>query len=282
MLGSALAWMAAPLLAACFVAPQPVQVAGWSGDAMEPFLSRDGAALFFNSSNAVPDRTDIYWAKREDAQHFTLVGPVPGANSPALDGVPSLSRDGAFALISPRAYGRLHATIWIGRWTGSAVEKLEPQPQLAPPGPGGFNMDAEISADGDRLYLTENRWSPFGPPSSSRLRLARRTRDGWRTDPAADAWFAAVNARDALVYAPALSEDERELYFTRLPHGGLPSLWVATRASADAAFGPPARIAAVQGFSEGPTVAPDGALYFHLRRDGRFVIMRSARACEAR
>lgn len=283
MIASTLIETAAALLAACFAPAQPVQIAGWTGDAMEPFLSRDGSSLFFNTNNETPDTTDIYWAKRVDALHFSLIGRVPGANSAALDGVPSLARDGTFALISPRAYDRLRATVWIGRWTGRSVGALQPQPALTPSGPGGFNMDAEISADGQRLYYTDNRWNPIGPPTFSNFRVARRTNSGWRVDPRADAWFARINEPRAIQYAAGLSADERELYFTRADRTllgvSVPGLWVSTRRDANAPFGLPARIGAAQGFVEGPTLAPDGALYFHKRLAGRFTIMRAARNC---
>jgi hypothetical protein len=277
-----LTFVAAAALAACFGAPRPVTIEGWNADAMEPFISREGALLFFNSSNAPRAATDIYWAKRLDALDFHLEGAVPGANSPALDGVPSLARDGAFALISPRAYDALHATIWIGRWTGRSVEDLHPQPALAPPGPGGFNMDAEISADGRRLYYTDNLWRADGPPRRSVFRLARLTAAGWRVDPSADAWFRRINTR-GLQYAAGLSADELEFFFTRLdPAAGgevRPRIMVATRARPEDPFSDPAPLLALDGFVEAPTVAPDGALYFHKRQGDRFVIMRAERKC---
>ena len=132
----------AAVLAACFAAPQPVAIDGWSADAMEPFISRDGALLFFNSSNAPGAQTDLYWARKIDPLHFKLLGPVPGANSPALDGVASLAADGTFAFISPRDYDARHGTVWTGRWTGAGVTGLALQPQLTRPAPGWFNMDA--------------------------------------------------------------------------------------------------------------------------------------------
>ncbi len=282
MIALVLTALRAAALAACFAAPQPVVIDGWRADAMEPFISRDGALLFFNSSNAPDAKTDLYWARRISDLHFKLVGPVPGANSSALNGVPSHSRDGAFAFISPRDYDARHGTIWTGHWTGAAVTGLELQPQLAPPAPGWFNMDAEISADGRRLYFTDNLWAASGPPKVSTFHLARLTASGWRADPAADAWFAAINT-GGLQYAAGLSADERALFFTRLTVSGpgSPSLriMVATRPDLTQPFSAPAPIPVISGFAEAPTVAQDGAIYFHQKRDGRFTIMRSANTC---
>lgn len=281
MMASILAALSAAALAACFGAPQPVRIQGWTADAMEPFVSRDGQLLFFNSSNAGP-RTDIYWARRIDDLHFSLVGLVRGANSPALNGVPSLARDGAFSMISPRAYDASHATLWIGRWTGQAVENLQLQTGLAPPRAGWFNMDAELSADGQRLYFTDNLWRPGGPPKLSYFRMARPAPAGWRVDPSANAWFSRING-DGLPYAAGVSGDDLEFFFTRLtlgdPRRPWPQIMVATRPGSSEPFSAPAPIAALDGFVEAPSVAPDGALYFHKKLAGRFVIMRSARAC---
>jgi hypothetical protein len=273
------AQLSAAVLAACFAAPQPVRIDGWSEDAMEPFISRDGRFLFFNSSNAPGRQTDIYWARRIDDLDFAFQGPVPGANSPALDGVPSVARDGTMSLISPRDYDRLHATVWIGRWTGRSVQALSPQPALAPARAGGFNMDAEISADGRRLYFTANDWAPDGPPRTSVFRLARRTTAGWRIDPDADSWFAGINGQ-GLAYAAGVSADDLQFFYTRLAPGRTaPQIMVATRAAPNRPFSDPANIEALKGFVEAPSVAPDGALYLHQKRGDRFIIVRSARIC---
>ena len=284
MLTALFATLTATALAACFAPPQPVEIAGWTADAMEPFVSRDGGLLFFNSSNAPGRQTDIYWARRVDALHFTLQGKVPGANSSALDGVPSLARNGTFSLVSPRAYDKLHATLWIGRWTGAAVEDLQPQPLLAPPGPGRFNMDAEISADGRRLYFTNNQWALIGPPKTSTFRMARLTPDGWRVDAAADRWFSQING-PGLQYAAGISDDDLDFFFTRLTMapGAPPKLeiMVATRTDPSAPFSAPVAIPAISGFVEAPSVAPDGALYFHARRGNHFEVERSANGCRS-
>lgn len=274
-------WFPAAVLAACFGAPQSVALEGYSGHAMEPFIARDGSALFFNSRNGPSDQTDIYWAERIDDLRFRFRGAVAGANSDALDGVPSLARDGTFALISPRAFEARHATIWTGRWDGRALSALQLQTALSPGPPPRFNMDAEISADGARLYFTDNIWAPVMPRTSD-LRLAVRVNGVWRRAPETDAWFARVNTA-ALEYAAAISENELELYFTRLTRPFLRpprlEIMVATRRSPNVAFAEPARIRSIEGFVEGPTVAPDGALYFHAKINEHHRIMRAPRAC---
>lgn len=274
-------------LALCFGAPQPVHINGYNGHAMEPFISRDGQTLFFNNRNGPTDQTDMFWASRVDATTFRYRGGVSGANSSDLDGVPSLARDGTFAYISPRIADGRAATIWTGRWTGQAVNSTVLNHALTPGRWPLFNMDAEISADGSRLYVAETRWAaPI--PRASDLRLAIRTGEGWRRAPEFDHWFTRVNTRRALEYAPATSANELELYFTRLtPHFlAMPTLeiMVATRATPNGDYSAPSPIASINGFVEAPSVAPDGALYYHAKIEEMHVIMRAprqGRACTA-
>jgi hypothetical protein len=274
---------AALALAACFGAPEPVAIRGYDGHAMEPFISRDGATLFFNSRNGPRDQTDIFRAERIDALTFTFRGPVAGANSPMLDGVPTMARDGAFAFISTRSLEARNATIWTGRWTGDDVGVLRLETALSPGKLPLFNMDTEISADGNRLYYTDNKWSPFGPPSTSDFHVAVRDGAGWRRAPEFDFWFTRVNGPRTLEYAAGISEDERELYFTRLTPRFLAAphleIMVASRPSATAPFGDPARVGAISGFVEGPTVAPDGSLYYHAKIRGQHSLFRVPRTC---
>lgn len=275
--------LAALALAACFGPPQPVTIRGYDGHAMEPFISRDGRTLFFNSRNGPRDQTDIFRAERIDALTFAFRGPVSGANSAMLDGVPTMARDGTFALISTRSVEARHATIWTGRWTGDDVGALRLETVLSPGKLPLFNMDIEISADGQRLYFTDNKWSPFGPPSTSDFHVAVRAGGGWRRAPEFDFWFARVNGQRTLEYAAGISEDERELYFTRLTPRFLAAphleIMVASRARVTEPFGAPARVAAISGFVEGPTVAPDGSLHYHAKIGGHHSLFRVPRTC---
>lgn len=281
-----LASLAALALAACFGPPQPVAIAGYADHAMEPFISRDGETLFFNNRNEPAERTDLYWASRIDDTHFRYRGPIANANSNHLDGVASLARDRTFAFTSLRAFESRGATLWSGRWDGQTLSQLTLQTALRPGPPPRFNMDGELSASGARLYVTDNLWGLIGGLRTSDIRLAVRESGRWRRAPEFDSWFAAVNTPGALEYAPATNEAETELYFTRLTRPFLRAprfeTFVAVRASTNAPFGAPERIAALHGYAEAPSVAPDGALYFHAMVDGRFTIMRTPRQCPAR
>ncbi len=272
----------AAILALCFGAPSSVTIEGYADHAMEPFIARDGHTLFFNNRNDPPRETDLHRATRVDNTHFRYQGPIASANSADLDGVPSLARDGTFAYISPRIADGRAATIWTGRWTGRAVEGQVVHAALSPGRWPAFNMDAEIAANGVHLYFTDNVFAP-GAPRTSDLRLAVRADGVWRRAPEFDRLFANINTASMLEYAPATSNNELELYFTRLNRRFLQpprfETFVATRETPAAPFSAPVRIPAITGIAEAPTIAPDGALYFHSMVDGRFTIMRSRRDC---
>lgn len=79
----------------------------------------------------------------------------------------------------------------------------------------------------------------------------------------------------------AACADGLELFFTRVDGTGpnpQPAIYRTTRKNLQTPFGPPERIAAIEGFAEAPTLSPDGrSLYYHLLGAGRFVIYRVTR-----
>jgi hypothetical protein len=83
--------------------PKPVTIRGYSGQAMEPFLTRDGRYLLFNNSNDPATDTDLQYAERVDDGTFDYRGKIRGANSAALDAVPSMDREGNLYFVSTRS-----------------------------------------------------------------------------------------------------------------------------------------------------------------------------------
>jgi hypothetical protein len=264
-----------------FAAPEPVEIIGYSGDAMEPFLSRDGKYLFFNNRNDPASNTDLYWARALSGGRFQFMGEVQGVNTPSLEGVPSMDRDGVFYFISPRDYQHTLSTLYRGRFANGLVTNVELVAGLATQRPGIVTFDAEISADGRTVYgvdgdLTGGR----GGPRWAKIFLAVREGNGFRRLSASDRSLASVN-RDELQYAPDISADGLTLYYTRVT--GL-LLWrktqimVATRTSPAAPFGPPHSIDAITGFAEAPSISSDGnTLYFHKLVGGAYRIFRVTR-----
>lgn len=262
-----------------FGPPQRVAILGFdeSLGAMEPFVSRDGRYLLFNSQHRAETSPDLYYAERIDDRTFRFRGEILGANSHAVDGAPSMDHYGRLYFISPRDYARRLATIHTAEFSDGKVKEVRlVDGDISPGTPGWLNMDAEISADGRTLYYCVNEWNTRANlPATSDLKIARRAGGGFETLANSADILRAVNSDD-LEYAPALSADERELFFTRARFDfdgdrlvlARTVIMMASRPGPDEPFGPPVRIASITGFVEGPTVSPDGGLLYYHRRDG--------------
>lgn len=265
-----------------FADPRPVAIEGYDGDAMEPFLSRDGRLLFFNDLNDPRVDTRIHFAERIDALRFRYRAVLPGANTPALEGVASMDRAGWLYFVSTRSYASTLSTLYRGRFVDGRLEGVELLDGVSRREPGMVNFDAEIGADGALLWFVDGR-IVRGVPRTADLAVARREGDGFVRLPADADPLRAVNT-DGLEYAPAISADGLMLSFTRavLQRGGGFGLFVARRATTTEPFGAPERLVALQGYVEAATFAPDGgAIYFH-RKDGkRFAIWRATRSAGA-
>ena len=72
-----------------------VTINGYSGDAMEPFITRDGNYLFFNSLNSGGDTSLYYAAKGADDVTFNGATTITGVNAmpPHLDAVASMDEN---------------------------------------------------------------------------------------------------------------------------------------------------------------------------------------------
>lgn len=117
-------------------------------------------------------------------------------------------------------------------------------------------------------------------PKSADIFVARRVGERFERLANSTELMAPINTA-ALEYAPAISTDELELFFTPMT-GALfwrkLTIMHATRASKDLPFGQPREIAAISGFVEAPTVSSDGReLYYHKKIDGKHRIYRVTR-----
>lgn len=260
-----------------FTDPRCAQIRGWTGDAMEPYLTHDGRYLLFNSSNAPTAQTDIQVATVVDDLTFDWVGPLTGANSPQLDGVPTVTSDGTMYFVSTRSYGTTGSTIYRARFRDGVADSVALVDGF-PTAPGLVHFDVEVSADGNSLYYASGIFDGGAVPKSADLAVATRQGTSFAPSSSATAALGAVNTADALEYAAAISQDGRELFFTRLT-GTDAAIFRATRADPAAVFGTPARIAAITGFVEGPALSPDGQLlYYHQRVGDTFQVCRVRRA----
>src|SRR5262245_51215254 len=89
---------------AAFGNPERITIRGNSDHAMEPFIARDGRYLFFNNSNDPSVNTNLHYAERINDLTFEYKGEVAGVNTRALEGVPTMDKNGDFYFVSTRSY----------------------------------------------------------------------------------------------------------------------------------------------------------------------------------
>ena len=260
--------------------PAPVTIRGYSGDAMEPFIARDGHYLFFNNSNDPSVNTNLFYASRVDATTFAYQGEIRGVNTASLDAVPTMDRMGRFYFISTRSYATTRSTIYRGRFEDGRVSGVDLVPGPSTQQPGIVDFDVEVSPDGDALYFAEGAFGTAQGPTSADLVLAVRRGTRFARPAGGGHILANVNA-GGLNYAAATAADERELFFTRIdprhPADG-PKVYRAYRQGATEPFGCPQRLRALTGYVEAPSLSLDGrTLYYHKRAGTRFLIYRVTR-----
>jgi len=263
-----------------FDAPERVSIRGHEGDAMEPFVTRDGRFLLFNNRNDPSENTNLHLAERVDDLTFDYRGELPGVNTAALEGVPTMDRDGAFYFVSPRSYRDTLSTIYRGTFRNGRIDDVALVPGVSPRQAGIVDFDVEVSPDGHTLYVAEGRFVAGNPlPQSADIVVFERRESGFERRPDTKRVMQNVNTAD-LEYAACISADGLTLFFTRAGKtmAGSPAILVAARKSKDAAFDEPRHLAAIEGFVEAPTLSPEErSLYFHKRDGRRFVLYRVTR-----
>jgi hypothetical protein len=248
-----------------------VTINGLTFDAMEPHLSTDGNALFFNSLND-GITTSLYYAARVNDSVFNFIGLVPIVNqtvSPRLDGVASIDTANNFYWVSARNLPNenLHRIRFL---TSSFTNFGLVHGDFYVSGSGWLIMDAAINHYGDKLIYC-NAWFNGclgGAPCISAMGIAQKVNDStFNKMSNSDAWFADINdTTDYIVYAPFLSKDELELYYTRLLKNGTQTeIMVATRANVNDPFGTPSLLISTPSvLPEGPALTSDQTkMYYH-------------------
>ncbi len=255
---------------------QKVNVSGYDSNAMEPFITRDGLYLFFNSLND-GDNTSLYYATGASATSFTLADKITGVNGtpPHRDAVASMDDDGEYYFISTRAYPWSYKNVYTGIFSDGAVAAPSAvDGDFYIEKPGWIVMDAEVSPTGEDLYFVNAYFSGGSYPRTARIGVATRSERDNRFYKKADTEqiMARVNNDGCLNYAPCISADGKELFFTRFCYGSsMPSILVAKRTTAVGPFGAPRCIGVLKGlFVEAPSLSYDGKKLYYHRKEGEF------------
>lgn len=255
-----------------FTNSQRVTIRGYSGHAMEPFLTRDGRYLLFNNSNDPTVNTNLHYAERIDDLTFQYRGEMGGVNSAALDAVAA----GNFYFISTRSYDTTLSTVYRGRFSNGSVTDVELVEGISERQRGRVTFDVEVSPDGTTLYLSDGTFRGGPVPASADLTIAERQGMRFRRSERSGEILRNINSA-ALEYAASISSNGLELFFTRIQNNQ-PAIYRSTRPNVDAPFELPARITAIDGFAEAPSLSPDErSLYYHKREGRQFIIARVTR-----
>lgn len=263
-----------------FGSEKKVTLLGWQSDAMEPFISTDGTTLFFNSLNS-GGNTNLHYASLINDSTFQWEGIVNGTFDPApshLDGVPSMDSAGNFYWVSLRGYPAFPDNLHRGKFAGGQVTQINRVhgnfniPVYSPPF-GWLIMDAAITPKGNQLLYC-NALFDFsnnicnGVPCQSLLGMAEKTNDStFMKMGSSDSVFSQVNdTASYVIYAPQLTLDGLELYFTRLLKGSFNTeICVSVRNHAAGKFSAPSVIWSNPGFvpeAASPSVDKK-KLYYH-------------------
>ncbi|MFQ5900963.1 MAG: TolB family protein [Thermodesulfobacteriota bacterium] len=265
-----------------FSNPEIVTINGYNGDAMEPFISRDGKYLFFNNSGSTKD---LFYAIYLDDTTFQYWDAITAINTPFVDGAPTMDETNTFYYISNANYNppTTFDTLYMGTWNGSTVTGSTPVTGLAITTPGMVNFDIEVSPDGSTLYFNDGDFTGGNNmPDTANIVIAVNSGSGFTRDPNSATIMANVNTGNNLEYAPAISADGLELFFTRFDQNTSEvHIYRAVRADTGSPFEVPQLVSAIEGsLVEGPSLSPDEkSLYYHRRNTntGAFEIYRVTR-----
>lgn len=265
-----------PVTSINFSDPVKVEVTGYTGHLMEPFLSRDGQTLFFNNLNLPPENTNIHWAQRINDTLFQYMGEVSGINTAALEGVATMDASGNFYFVSDRSYTTTFSTLYQCRYSNGSVTVQQLVGGVSRQLAGWVNFDLDVSADGQFIYFNDGQFDQNGGPYTADIVIAEKGATSFQRLANAAAILQNINSSE-LEYAPCISNNLLELYFTRAtaPFTGstIPAIYYATRSTITEAFGTPVRIPNITGFVEGPALSGNQqSLYFHKRENNKFVL----------
>jgi len=246
-----------------------VIIDGYNRDAMEPFISENGNYLFFNSLND-GNSTSLYYATRVNDTMFNFEGEVAGVNGPVphLDAVASMDKNNVFYFVSTRDYPDVFENYQTGEFDSGVVTDVKPlMGDFYIYDPGWLIMDAEINREGDLLYYVNAQFSGNPLPDQAHLGIAEKKDTIFETISSSDDILLNINDSKYLVYAPCISLDGNELYFTRIRKGVLiTQICVSVRSDTIETFSTPQWIEIEGNSVEAPSLTDDGErLYYHKR-----------------
>lgn len=260
-----------------------VTINGYKEDAMEAFISPDGTTLFFNSLND-GNNTKLYYATKVNSNTFNFEGEVDGANesqSAQLNAVADLDALNNFYWTSVRDYPANINNLHHGIYTNGMVYDISRvQGDFYDTNPGWLVMDHGISHDGEFLYYNNARFddSICIGPCETFLGIAQKSGNNQFTKTAnSDTLLQKINNSNYIYYAPCITMDNLELYYTRFLKGTVSAdtvveICVSTRNTDTDVFSNPKVLFSstlANGIIEAPTLITDkSVMYYHKKVNG--------------
>jgi len=263
-----------------------VTITGLSFDAMEPIISPDGNYLFFNNLNDGIN-TKLFYATRINDSTFNYMGELSGTNQPApphLDAVADMDSLNNFYWTSTRDYPAQLDNLYHGIFNSGHVSGIgRVRGDFNKNIPGWLIMDHGISYDGQYLYYNNARFDGVCQGAcETELGVAQKVNDStFNKHPNSDYLLQHVNDTNYIYYAPCITSDNLELYFTRYPKAEItPStlfeICVSVRSSTSDSFSTPAVLFSeyIADLIEAPTLTQDKqAIYYHRKIPGSHKIV---------
>lgn len=260
-----------------FGSEMDVNIVGLSFDAMEPFLSPDGNYLFFNNIND-GITTKLYYATKINNSTFTFVGELGGTNqisTPHLDAVADMDSHNNFYWTSTRNYPTELNNLFHGTFnSGNVMNINRVQGDFNMNIPGWLVMDHGISLDGEFLYFNNARFDSQNCQGAceTNIGVAKKINaTTFNTLPNSTSILQNINDSNYIYYAPCISSDNLELYYTRYLKGAITQntvfeICVAVRKNSIDNFSIPQVLfsASFANLIEAPTLTVDKQIiYYH-------------------
>ncbi len=264
-----------------------VIINGLTFDAMEPFISPNGNYLFFNNLNDGIN-TKLYYATKVNDSTFNFVGELTGANQstpPHLDAVADMDVNGNFYWTSTRNYPTELNNLFHGTFSSGNISGIgRVQGDFNMNTPGWLIMDHGISLDGQYLYFNNARFDDVNclGPCETTIGIAKKDNvSTFSTLPNSASILQNINDSNYIYYAPCISSDNLEFYYTRYLKGEITSstvfeICVAVRSNSSFEFSIPKVLFSetISNLIEAPTLTVDkNIIYYHQKTADSYKIM---------
>lgn len=258
-----------------FTSSHEIALLDYAGDAMEPGISSDGQLLFFNSNGG--DK-NLFVAKRNDDFSYNSVRKLSEINSSSVDSSPEVVDESLF-FTSLVNYPGNSKTLFIGEINGDKIQNVKPlKGNLYTGNLQETSLDPDVTANQEILFFVQGRFGGGSMPKAMDIQLAYHISGESYVVPNNSSEILKNINTDNLEYAPAISKDGRELFFTRATKsasGNIVKVEImqATRERLSQSFGQSKVVSVADGFVEGPSLSADGKfLYYHKKVGDKFII----------